>query len=231
MQTPEKIPLSNEMTNTVSISSNVLTPPRAAAVAGVVFSVLMVIALGIVRVAAIDPSSPTTWLNDPVKRAAFRFAINLVPFAGIAFLWFIGVLRNRLGRMEDQFFTTVFLGSGLLFVASLFAATAIAGALLQNVAGSSHVEATETSLFAQRVVQAMLNVFAIKMAAMFMFSICTIALRTGILTRWLAVLGFACGLTMLLVIGNWKWVQLLFPVWMLLISVHILLTDLRPRHD
>ena len=219
------------MTNTVGISSNVLTPPRAAAVAGVIFSVLMVIALGLVRLAAIDPSTPTTWLNDPVKLAAFKFAINLVPFAGIAFLWFIGVLRNRLGRMEDQFFTTVFLGSGLLFVASLFAATAIAGALLQSVTGSPQIEATETSVFAQRVVQAMLNVFAIKMAAVFMFSICTIALRTRILTRWLAVLGFACGLTMLLVIGNWKWVQLLFPIWMLLISVHILLTDLRPRHD
>jgi len=44
-----------------------------------------------------------------------------LPFAGIAFLWFIGVLRDRLGELEDRFFATVFLGSGLLFLAMLFA--------------------------------------------------------------------------------------------------------------
>ena len=41
-------------------------------------------------------------------------AVNLVPFAGIAFLWFIGVLRDRLGALEDRFFATVFLGLGML---------------------------------------------------------------------------------------------------------------------
>ena len=52
--------------------------------------------------------------------------MNLIPFAGIAFLWFIGVLRDRIGEREDRFFATVFLGSGLLFVAMLFVAAAIA---------------------------------------------------------------------------------------------------------
>src|SRR5437868_10604 len=83
--------------------------------------VLLGTSLIIIRLAApayqIDPGA---WLNDPTRRAAVRFAIQLVPFAGIAFLWFIGVLRNRVGALEDQFFATVFLGSGMLFVASLF---------------------------------------------------------------------------------------------------------------
>ena len=47
-------------------------------------------------------------------------AVNLVPFAGIAFLWFIGVIRDRIGQHEDRFFATVLLGSGLIFVAMLF---------------------------------------------------------------------------------------------------------------
>jgi len=34
--------------------------------------------------------------------------IDLVPFAGVAFLWFIGVLRDRLGQQEERFFATVF---------------------------------------------------------------------------------------------------------------------------
>ena len=54
----------------------------------------------------------------------------MVPFAGIAFLWFIGVVRDRIGEREDKFFATVFLGSGLLFVAMLFAAAAVLGGLI-----------------------------------------------------------------------------------------------------
>src|SRR5438067_6766925 len=106
-------------------STRALAPPRAAALAGVAFSVLMSVSLVLVRLAA--PASQThtgVWLTDPSRRNALRFAIQLAPFAGIAFLWFIGVIRNRLGALEDQFFSTVFLGSGLLFVASLFASAA-----------------------------------------------------------------------------------------------------------
>ena len=55
------------------------------------------------------------WLTDSTGRNAVRLALNLVPFAGIACLWFMGLLRNRVGTLEDQFFATVFLGSGLLF--------------------------------------------------------------------------------------------------------------------
>src|SRR4051812_36651909 len=99
-----------------------LVPPRAAAIAGVIFSVLMSVSLVIIRL-AVPPYQTDSgeWLTDPFRRNAVRFAVQLVPFAGIAFLWFIGVLRSRLGALEDQFFATVFFGSGLLFVASLFA--------------------------------------------------------------------------------------------------------------
>jgi len=52
-----------------------------------------------------------------------------MPFAGITFLWFIAVVRDGFGRLEDKFFTTVFLGSGLLFLAMMFSATAVGVAL------------------------------------------------------------------------------------------------------
>jgi hypothetical protein len=74
-----------------------------------------------------NPAVPGAWLTDSRHRAQVAIALNLVPFAGIAFLWFIGVLRDRIGEREDRFFATVFLGSGLLFVAMIFAAAAIAG--------------------------------------------------------------------------------------------------------
>ena len=87
--------------------------PRAAAVAGIIFSVLLAVALALVRsVTPSDPDAAGDWLADGSRRKAVLVALNLLPFAAIAFLWFIGVLRDRLGRKEDRFFATVFLGSG-----------------------------------------------------------------------------------------------------------------------
>jgi len=81
-----------------------LRTPRAAAVAGIVFSVLLIAAFVLLRLSVpAGPSAAGAWLTDPGKRAAVAIALNLVPFAGIAFLWFIGVLRDRVGGREPLF--------------------------------------------------------------------------------------------------------------------------------
>jgi hypothetical protein len=172
---------------------------------------------------------PGVWLNDSFRRTAVRFAIQLVPFAGIAFLWFIGVLRNRLGELEDQFFATVFFGSGMLFVASLFASAAFSGALVEAVvSGRLQAQSSETYYLARLLGGSFLNVFAIKMAGVFVVSTSTIVLRTSILPRWVAYSGYACALVLLLVVTNWPWIVLLFPLWMLALSACILLAEFRP---
>ncbi len=219
------------MTGTLNAPSQALTPPKAAAVAGIVFSALMIASLAIIRVTLPnDLASPGIWLADSNGRNAVILALNLVPFAGIAFLWFIGVLRNKLGALEDQFFATVFLGSGLLFTGSLFASAAAAGALLEmtptvNIPLADH----EIYYFVRRLSYTFMNVFAIKMAGAFMFSTCTIALRTALFPRWVAFSGFLCGVALLVVISNWLWIMLLFPLWILLVSAQILVAD-RVRH-
>ena len=107
---------------------------RAAGVAGIVFSVLLTISLVLVRLAVPhDPDEAGGWITEGGKRDAVVVALNLLPFAGIAFLWFIGVVRDRIGEREDRFFATVFLGSGLLFIAMLFTTGAIAGGLVLTV--------------------------------------------------------------------------------------------------
>jgi hypothetical protein len=204
-----------------------LEPPRAAAIAGVVFSVLMSTCLVIIRLAVpAHQAHPGEWVNDPFRRNAF--ALHLAPFAGIAFLWFIGVIRNRLGEFEDKFFATVFLGSGLLFVVSLFASAVLAGAVLDTItSGDTQLASSEAFVLARQVIRAAMNIFAIKMAGMFMFSTGTIVLRTGILPRWVAFLGFACGGVLLMAITSWPWIALLFPLWMLVVSAHVLLAEFR----
>src|SRR5437660_8534390 len=101
----------------MSQTARPVAPPRAAAVAGVAFSLLMGTSLVIIRLAAPNAQAEATGLlAGPVRRNALRFAIQLAPVAEIVFLWCIGVLRKRLGAQEDQFFAIVFFGSGLVFV-------------------------------------------------------------------------------------------------------------------
>src|SRR5260370_31955054 len=95
-----------------------LKTPRAAAVAGILFSVLLIAGLVLFQLSVrADPLETGALLRTSSNKIAL--ALNLIPFAGIAFLWFIGVLRDRMGELEDRFFATVFLGSGLLFLALL----------------------------------------------------------------------------------------------------------------
>jgi len=221
--------ISEAMSSGIQVSGRALAPPRAAAVAGLIFAVLLILALAIVRVAAGDEEGrPGTWLTDPARRSAIRLALHLVPFVGVSFLWFLGVIRNRLAELEDKFFATVFLGSGLLFVASLSASAAVAVSVALPVE-TGRIPAPDlwAYSFGRRLSGALLNIFAIKMAGVFIFSTCTIALRTAIFPRWVAYCGFACGLVLLLAITSWPWIALLFPVWILLVSLHILAADIR----
>jgi hypothetical protein len=117
------------MTSSTPRTTAHLRTPRAAAIAALLFSVLLLIAFLLLRMAV--PAAPRetgAWLRTDASTVAL--ALNLIPFAGIAFLWFIGVLRDRLGHGEDRFFATVFFGSGLVFLATLFVTVALAGGLL-----------------------------------------------------------------------------------------------------
>ena len=92
------------MDHQVPITGAGLRTPRAAAAAGIVFSLLLGLALILITVSApSDPAAAGAWLTDPARRRAVVIALNLVPFAGIAFLWFIGVLRDRVGGREPLF--------------------------------------------------------------------------------------------------------------------------------
>jgi hypothetical protein len=199
-----------------------LTTPRSAAIAGILFAALLGTSLVLLRLSV--PSRPQDaglWLSDPVRLRSVRWALNLVPFAGIAFLWFIGVVRDRIGAFEDRFFSTVFLGSGLLFLASLFAATAVAGGLIESYAMAA--PGRDVWTFGRASTYAALNVYAVKMAGVFMLSTATISWRTRVLPRWLAVLGAVLAVGLLSVVSTDEPVLLLFPAWVLLVSAYLLL--------
>jgi hypothetical protein len=200
-----------------------LRTPRAAAFAGIIFSVLLISALVLLRLSVpANPQVAGAWLTDSGRRTAVTVALNLIPFAGIAFLWFIGVLRDRIGQREDRFFATVFLGSGLLFVAMLFAAGAVAGGLFAEVSRTSGPPGPDVLGLGRNVTSLLLNVYSMRMAAVFTLTTVTIARRTQIVSRWLTVAGIVTALVLLVGVGLSPWVELLFPAWILALSVDIL---------
>jgi hypothetical protein len=205
-----------------------LKTPKSAAVAGIVFSLLMFTIFGLLRRSIpADPLESGAWLATDTKTIAL--ALNLVPFAGVAFLWFIGVLRDRLGQQEDRFFATVFFGSALLFLAMLFAAAAVTGAvmLLASIAEPNEVMSSAIFRFARATAYILNNVYATKMAAVFMISTSTVVIYTGIAPRWIAFVGYL--LALVLLIGSYYigWGFAVLPVWVFLMSVHILMDNLR----
>jgi hypothetical protein len=218
------------MTEVTPSTRATLKTPKAAAIAGIVFAVLLIAIFTLFRSAV--PGSPTEsgeWLAQDWQKAAV--GLNLIPFAGIAFLWFIGVLRDRLGAREDQFFATVFFGSALLFMAMLFTAASLVGALI--ITGASAKAAalidSQTFHFARAASYILVNIYAAKVATVFMISTSTLVIYTSIVPRWIAILGYALALALL--VGSYfvTWAIVVFPLWVLLISLVILADNLRER--
>lgn len=200
-----------------------LRTPKAAGIAGVIFAVLFGSSLVLLRTALDpDPYVPIEW--DGPAGVRVRIAMTLMPFAGIAFLWFIGVVRDRLGDLEDRFFSTVSLGSGLLFVAMVFASMSIAGGLLATAGADIAVDAQRgLAAFGSAVMLQISNVYALRMAGVFMLSLGTVWFRTGLMPRWLVATTFVLALVMLVVVSLSLWVTLLFPAWVLAVSMYVIL--------
>jgi hypothetical protein len=215
----------------ISMTRRSLKTPRAAAIAGILFALLYGAGLMLIRLSIpADQDADTAWLETNSRTVAL--ALNLVPYAGIAFLWFIGVIRDRLGDLEDRFFATVFLGSGLLFLALIFAGAALAGGLLSSYAveSSALIESGVYS-YSRAVTYNTVNIYAIRMAGVFMMSLGTIWLRTGLMQRGWALLTYALALVLLLSVSFSLWVTLIFPGWVLAVSVYILILNIREQRQ
>jgi hypothetical protein len=153
-----------------------------------------------------------------------------VPFAGISFLWFIGVVRDRLGDREDRFFASVMIGSGLLYLAMLFVASALMAAIVATYeAAPDQFVDSGGYLFAREAVFALSNTFGVRMAGVFMLSTGTIWWRSGAVRRSVAALTYALAAMQLLGAGVSLWMTLVFPLWVLIVSIHFLTVRTGPN--
>jgi hypothetical protein len=205
-----------------SLTPHPLTTPRAAALAGVLFGLLFGAALILIRTALPEGAEEgAQWLDAGSHR--MRIAAILMPFAGIAFLWFIGVVRDGFGRVEDKFFSTVFIGAGLTFLAMMFVSSAIGAGLAASSRDVVDVSAhTEVATFGQMVLITLTKTYALRMGAVFMISLATIWLKTGLMPRWLVIVTYLLALGILLGSDISMWMTLAFPIWVLIVSVLLL---------
>lgn len=209
------------------VSNRVLRTPRAAAIAGILFALLLGTSYVLLQISipagSLDASD---WLAEQV--GAVSLALTLLPFAGIAYLWFMGVMRDRLGHLEDQFFSTLFFGSGLLYLAMTFASAAIAGGILIVYAFDPELLTNSgVYVFSRAIIYKFNNVYAMRMAGMQMIVLGTIWVRTQVMPRWLAVITFVFALMLLISIGLTQWIVMIFPTWVFMISAYILYLNFR----
>ena len=209
------------------LSNRALRTPRAAAIAGILFAVLLGTGHVLIQLSVpADLLDTSDWLEDQAKAVAL--ALSLVPFAGISFLWFMGVVRDRMGRLEDQFFSTLFFGSGYLYLGMTFASAAIAGGVLTLYAlDPGMLIGSEGYALSRIIINRINTVYAMRMAGMFMFVLGTIWVRTQVMPRWLALVTYTLAAVLTISIGFTPWVTLIFPAWVFVISVYILILNYR----
>jgi hypothetical protein len=210
------------------VDSKSLRTPRAAGVAGALFSILFVTAYYLVRF-------PPTRLGDTEAQAWFEqhgssdltlAGLYLVPFAGVAFLYFVGVIRDRIGRHEDKFFSTVFQGAGLLLIAMSFIGMAALGSLAfgERFLGETVVPDAHLIRFTRSVSANLFYIYGAKMAGVFVLVTGTIALRTHIFARWVVIISYIAGLILVFYIGVNLVLVTLFPAWVMFLSIYMIVT-------
>jgi hypothetical protein len=188
--------------------ASTIRAPRAAAVAGIVFSLLLAGAMILFRTSiSVASTDPGQWLADESQRARLEVALAALPFAGIAFLWFIGVIRDHLGDREDRFFASIFLGSGLLFLAMLF----VGGSVMAALVAVAHDRPADPNvwLFGHRLFTTIMNTYGLRTSAVFTIATTTLAGRLSAIPLWLQIEGYLTSLALLLAATSAPWVEIL----------------------
>jgi hypothetical protein len=171
--------------------------------------------------AASDRELSEYYSSEGSRRVALT-GLYVMPFAGIAFIWFIVALRMWIaasGRREDALLSNVQLVSGILYT-GLFLVSAGASAAI--AAATEFTDARFNPDGARQLHQygdAILFVFAMRMAAMFVFTTSTIARHAKILPRWFLVIGYGVGLFLLLSASFYRAFAFVFPVWLPCLTV------------
>ena len=218
---------------TAIVSRDDMRQPRAVRKAAlltaslaVAHSVLLILAFFLIRRNAPDLEATDEeileFVNDSnSRRIVLAAGIYLIPFAGIAFIWFTVTLRMWLSSSVQRLtplFANLLLICGVIYVVLLFSA----GAAMSILPITAEYEGAAEDVFLFRQFphygSALLLVFAMRMAAMMIFALSNIGKTHGVLPRWFVYLGVALGVVLLFTSSLNPIVMMLFPVWLLVLG-------------
>ncbi len=210
---------------------------EAAAVAGLVFAVTSTISLILLNVPP-DLSGPnseiTAWYSDAANRASLTTGLSLSIVSAVSFLWFVAVIRRRVGDREDRFFATVFLGSGVLLTGVMLTGTAALASLAVTIdLADGRVPDASTLAVMSGFGNTLLLVVLLRIQAVFVVSTSTLALRSSAFSRWLSYLGYGIALVMFFMPILTDPAGLAFPIWVAILSIALLVRqgDILPDRE
>lgn len=194
-----------------------------AALAGAVFAILFVVGwLLLQQSPPLDAPNDdlVNYYTDPDQRRASLIAgLYIIPFGGIAFIWFMAALRDRYLRSsskENVMLSTVHLVSGTLFVVAIFAVSAVELALVWMAEQAP--DATFDVDAARAMVAfgaAMAQIVALRSGAVFIAVSTTRAMRSGLFPRWYGILSMAGAVLLLFSYTTMPATALLMPIWVI----------------
>lgn len=198
---------------------------EAAAIAGLAHTVLSLLATAsFMRPPSVadDPVAALEWYGDTSNQRSMIAGLNLLVMGSIAFIWFVAVIRRRVGDRENRFFGSVFFGSSLVLVGTWL----VAGLLIVTPALSAHSYGTTPELgeianFRAAGI-AMSSVIATRLEAVFIISSTTVARLSGAFPRLIILVGYITGLALLLVPLPNQWMTWVFPIWVGMVSIFML---------
>jgi hypothetical protein len=214
--------------NNLRVIQKRVRSPRSAALAGILFSGFLIASMLLLSNAILQSPADINkeWLE--ARADSVSLALGLIPFAGIAFFWFTGVIRDHIGDREDRFFATVFLGSGIAYVVLMFIFAATIGAMFgtYTLADDLLVDG-DIYIFGFMLMNEILGNYILRIAGVFMLSIGTIWTRSEVMPRWLTIITYLLALVFVFFAGSIREARYVFPAWVFLTSVYILITNRR----
>ncbi len=165
---------------------------------------------------------------DPSSTRAMVVWLQVLVFSTIAFLWFVGVIRSRLGDREPKLFGTVFFGASILLAALLFVAASLLGAPAVLAVVGDQTPSPDAAALSRSAAAIVLSVFAPRIATLVMLSTASLARATRALPRWLVWLTYALAIVELVNVTVSTPTVYVMPAWIALVSVVLLVR--RPSH-
>lgn len=206
--------------------------PRTAAFAGMGYSILMITGMLLAsNITSVRLEDVTLELLESWSRTV-SLILYMIPIAGLLFLWFTGVIRERLGEFEDRFFSTLFFGSGIIQVVLLFIWGSIFGALMasKNLIAAGLTD-SRIYIFGFALMNEIIGNYALRMAGVYMTAINALFSKTGLMPRWLSIINYILAMGFIFAAERFRESRYIFPAWVFVMSVYVLILNLRWTHD